>query len=136
MARPQRQFTDEEVARITDMALNNCHFETIAMTLGIAVNTLKRRYGRYIKQKRAEGRTILRQRQVNLSKTQAAMAIFLGKNELNQTDKQEQTLKTDELPEALTPDEVRELRAAMEIVRKQKQIKVHNVQRQGQTTRG
>ncbi len=88
MARPKRQFSDEEEAKITDMALNNCHFETIAMCLDIAVNTLKRRYGRYIRQKRAEGRVILRQRQVNLSRIHPAMAIFLGKNELGQVDKQ------------------------------------------------
>lgn len=88
MARPKRVFTDEDEAKITEMALNNCHFETIAMCLDIAVNTLKRRYGRFIRQKRAEGRVILRQRQVNLSRIHPAMAIFLGKNELGQVDKQ------------------------------------------------
>ncbi|KKK68417.1 hypothetical protein LCGC14_2944240, partial [marine sediment metagenome] len=51
----------------------------------------------------------LRQTQVKLSKTQAAMAIFLGKNELNQTDKQEITDKPiDSIP--LTVDEIKELK--------------------------
>ena len=64
--RPKRRFSDQEQANIIEMALNNCHFETIAMALNIAVNTLKRNYGRVIRQKIAEGRAILRQRQVNL----------------------------------------------------------------------
>lgn len=87
--RPKRQFTDEQRAQINQMALDNCHFETIAMALEIPVNTLKRHFGRFIRQKRAEGRTILRRNQVKMSKTIPAMAIFLGKNELEQSDKQE-----------------------------------------------
>ena len=86
--RPKRVFTDEEKQQIDQMALDNCHFETIAMALEIPVNTLKRHYGRYIRRKRAFGRTELRRNQCELSKSNPAMAIFLGKNELDQTDKQ------------------------------------------------
>ena len=89
MARPKRVFTEDEKAKIEEMALNNCHFETIAMALDIPVNTLKRHYGRFITQKRAEGRVRLRGYQTQMSKTAPAMAIFLGKNELGQSDKQE-----------------------------------------------
>lgn len=88
MARPKREFTDEETQKIEEYALNNCHFETIALALEIPVNTLKRRFGRFIKQKRAEGRIRLRGYQTDLAKNNPAMAIFLGKNELGQTDKQ------------------------------------------------
>ncbi len=87
--RPKRVFTDEEVQKIEEYASNNCHLDTIAMALGIAKTTLVRRYGTIIEKKRAEGRIKLRQNQVDLSKNNPAMAIFLGKNELNQVDRQE-----------------------------------------------
>ena len=86
--RPKRVFGVQEKQQIDQMALDNCHFETIAMALSIPVNTLKRHFGRLIRQKRAEGRTILRRNQCELAKSNPAMAIFLGKNELDQTDKQ------------------------------------------------
>ena len=86
--RPKRQFTDEEKQKIEESALNNCHIDTIALGLGVAKNTLIRRFGTFIKQKRAEGRIRLRGYQVDLAVNNPAMAIFLGKNELDQTDKQ------------------------------------------------
>lgn len=88
MARPKRQFSDEIIQEIETMALNNCHFDTIAIALEIPLTSLKRRFGRFIRQKRAEGRVKLRANQVKLSVNHPAMAIFLGKNELNQVDKQ------------------------------------------------
>lgn len=87
--RPKRQFNEEEVSLITEYALNNCHLDTIALALGIAKTTLVRHYGTIISKKRAEGRVRLRAYQANLAKNNPAMAIFLGKNELNQTDRQE-----------------------------------------------
>jgi len=95
MARPKRVFNEDEIHKITEMALNNCHMDTIALALDIPKTTLIRRFGAVIKQKRAEGRTILRSNQVKLAKTQAAMAIFLGKNELGQVDKTEVVEKTE-----------------------------------------
>ncbi len=88
MARPKRKFSDEEVQQIDTMALNNCHMDTIALALEIPLTTLVRRFGRVIKQKRAQGRIELRAKQVKLANNHPAMAIFLGKNELNQVDKQ------------------------------------------------
>ena len=85
--RPKRTFTDEIVQKIEEFARLNCHMDTIALALDIPLSTLNRRFGGFIKKKRAEGRVILRDNQVKLSKTQAAMAIFLGKNELEQVDK-------------------------------------------------
>ena len=87
--RPKREFTIEENAQIEQMALDNCHIDTIAMALGIVKNTLVRHFGPFIKQKRAKGRTDLRRTQRKLAEANPAMAIFLGKNELNQTDKWE-----------------------------------------------
>ena len=88
MARPKRQFSDEEVQKIAEYALTNCNTLTIANALDIPFNTLTRRFGKLLKQKRAEHRATLRQYQYNLAKDNSQMAQFLGKNELNQTDKQ------------------------------------------------
>ena len=108
--RPKRVFNDEQREQITQMALDNCHFETIAMALEIPVNTLKRHFGRYIKQKRAEGRTILRRNQVELSKNNPAMAIFLGKNELEQTDKQIFINEGQQQPKPLSAEDLVQLK--------------------------
>jgi hypothetical protein len=86
--RPKRQFSVEEKQLIEEYALDNCHIDTISLALGIAKNTLIRHYGTFIKKKRAEGRVRLRGYQTKLAKSNPAMAIFLGKNELDQTDKQ------------------------------------------------
>jgi transposase-like protein len=89
--RKQRNFTDEQKEKITQMALDNCHMDTIALALSIPKETLVRRFGTFIRQKRAEGRTLLRRAQREQIKN-PAMAIFLGKNELGQTDKKEYAL--------------------------------------------
>jgi hypothetical protein len=86
--RPKRVFSDEEKAKIKEMALNNCRDNTIAGALDIPINSFKRHFGKLCKKKRTEFRTKLRAHQAKLAETNPAMAIFLGKNELNQTDKQ------------------------------------------------
>ena len=89
MARPKKTFTDKDMQSIEEMALNNCHLDTIAMALDIAKTTMVRRFGTLIKRKRAEGRIRLRGYQNKLAENNSQMAIFLGKNELDQTDRQE-----------------------------------------------
>jgi len=89
--KPLRIFTDEQLQNIEQMALDNCHVDTIAMALVIPKQTLVRRFGTFISQKRAEGRTALRRVQRKQAEASAAMAIFLGKNELGQTDRQDIT---------------------------------------------
>ena len=86
--RPKRVFSDEEVALIKDYAHNNCLTNTIAVALNIPLMTLKRHFGKKLTTWRAQGKIELRQNQRNLSKISATMAQFLGKNELDQTDKQ------------------------------------------------
>ena len=88
--RKRRVFTIEQEVMITQMALDNCHVDTIALALSIPKQTLVRRFGTFISQKRAEGRTMLRraQREKALIGKDTGMLCFLGKNELNQTDKQ------------------------------------------------
>lgn len=92
--RPKRIFTDEEKANIEQMALDNCHVDTIALALSIPKQTLVDNFRSFISQKRAEGRTKLRraQREKALIGKDTGMLCFLGKNELEQTDKQTQTL--------------------------------------------
>ena len=100
--RTKRVFTDEEVARITDAALNNCHMDTIALALDIPKTTLYRHFGTYIKQLRAKGRMNLRCFQERLSRSSPDMAKFLGKNVLGQVDKIETVNRTEitTVPEA------------------------------------
>lgn len=88
MARPKRVFTDEIVHEMEQMALNGCQNTTIAIALDIPKTTVIRRFGPLLRQKRCERKALLRENQTQLSKTNPAMAIFLGKNELGQTDKQ------------------------------------------------
>lgn len=111
--RPKRQFTDEEVQQIDTMASNNCHMDTIALALEIPLTTLVRRFGRVIKRKRAQGRIELRAKQVKLADNHPAMAIFLGKNELGQVDKQ--VIQTETAIPAITEPERKAREAAAKI---------------------
>jgi len=87
MGRPKREITNEQIAEIETMALNNCHMDTIALALSIPKETLVRRFGMIIKQKRAEGRVRLRAAQIKAVEAGVpSLLIFLGKNELDQKD--------------------------------------------------
>ena len=89
MARPKRQFTDEEEQGIEQAARNNCYDRTISTALNIPINTLKRHFGTKIRRWRALGKLDLREVQRRLAKTSSDMAKFLGTNELGQVAKQE-----------------------------------------------
>ena len=87
MARPKIKIDEDEVARL---ALLNCHTRTIAKILGYSENTIRRRCGALIEEKRAEHRAELRKAQYEKATIgkDAGLLMFLGKNELDQTDKQ------------------------------------------------
>ena len=89
MARPKRTFTDEEVKLIEQYARNNCLTNTIAVALEIPLMTLKRRFGKKLKVWRAQGKIELRGNLYKQGITSPQTAIFLAKNELGMTDKQE-----------------------------------------------
>lgn len=110
MARPKRVFSDEVIQNIAEYAQQGCQNKTIANILNIPLTTLKRRFGKLMMVKRSERRQILRQYQMNLAKTNPQMAIFLGKNELEQTDKQTINNESTDKPVELTPDEIKELK--------------------------
>ena len=102
------KFTDEQVQEITTLAMDGCQNGTIAHITGIANTTLIRRFGKLLTKKRCERKHNLRKNQTNLSENNPAMAIFLGKNELGQVDKQTiQTESTD-----VKPKTAKDLRAA------------------------
>ena len=88
MARPKRVFSDVIIQRMEDMAINGCQNGTISHVLDISNTTLVRRFGKLLTKKRCERKELLRTNQTQLAKTNPAMAIFLGKNELGQADKQ------------------------------------------------
>lgn len=62
--------------------------------VGIPEETLRRRYGELIEKKRAEHRVNVRQAQDDKRvAADTTMLIWLGKNDLGQSDKREDTLK-------------------------------------------
>lgn len=102
MARPKRQFTDEDEQKMYKYALSGCQNGTISTLMCIPLSTLVRRFGAVLREKRAERKYNLRNNQTNLSEHNPAMAIFLGKNELDQVDKQ--IIKTEVDVSKLSPD--------------------------------
>lgn len=94
MPRPKRVFTDEDEQKMFDYALAGCQNGTIATLMCIPLTTLIRRFGSLLREKRAERKFNIRNNQTNLSEHNPAMAIFLGKNELEQVDKVEVLTET------------------------------------------
>lgn len=86
--RPKRRFSAEEVKEIERMALMNCNTNTIATVLDIPFKTLERHYAKKLRKCRALWKVNLRESQDKLKNISADMAKFLGKNALNQVDKQ------------------------------------------------
>ena len=83
---------DEE--RIGQMAFDGCKNSEIAHCLGCDDETLKNNYSPILDKKRAERKAAFRTKQTEraLKDGEIAMLIFLGKNELEQTDKQTQEI--------------------------------------------
>ncbi len=88
MARPKRIFTELEEAMIANYALDGGKNNTIAMALDMPVNTLTNRFSRLLKKYRSIRKLKLAREQTRQSASSPQMAIFLGKNELGQVDKQ------------------------------------------------
>lgn len=94
MARPRAEINQEEFEKLCGL---QCTKEEICDWFGITDKTLdawcKRTYEQsfsvIFEKKRVRGKISLRRAQFKLAEKSAAMAIFLGKNYLGQTDKQE-----------------------------------------------
>ena len=87
--RPEKILTPEELELMDQMAKDGCRHRTISVVLGVSRDNLRKNHMKRLHQKAAEGRVELRADQRRMSKTQPALAIFLGKNRLGQTDKRE-----------------------------------------------
>lgn len=87
VGRPSRVFTLEQIKKAKDMAFDNCKNTTIAGVLDCKVDVLVRNLGTVLHKKRCEGNAELRKDQRKMSHKQPVMAIFLGKNQLDQSDK-------------------------------------------------
>lgn len=87
--RPKREFSEVQVRAMKRYALAGCQNNTIATIMGIPINTLIRHFGKLLTKKRCERKYKIRVDQNKHCKTNPTMAIFLGKNELDQADKQE-----------------------------------------------
>jgi hypothetical protein len=96
--RPRIEFTDKEWALIENACKIQCTGEEIASLLGIDYDTMNSRiketynegFSEYIKRFSLNGKTSLRRYQWKLAESgNATMLIWLGKQYLDQADKQE-----------------------------------------------
>ncbi len=84
--------------QVEAMCQIQCTQEEIAAVCGMSIDTIERRckeehgvkFADFFKEKRQGGRASLRRRQWGLAEKNVAMAIFLGKQYLDQKDKIEQ----------------------------------------------
>ena len=88
VGRPPREYTPEQLADITKYARQGCHTLTIANITGIPEATLRDNFREVLTKERALHKADIRLAQNNLvEEGNATMAIWLGKQELEQTDK-------------------------------------------------
>ena len=86
MARPKVQIDEERVA---EMALKGARNTDIADFIGVDEATIRNRFSEILTKKRAERRYNLRRKQYDKAMLgDTTMLVWLGKNELDQTDKQ------------------------------------------------
>jgi hypothetical protein len=99
MGRPRLQ-VDEKL--LEDLASIGCTTPEMATILGVSEDTLERRFAGIIEKGRADLDMSLRRQQVSVARTgNVTMLIWLGKQRLGQSDKVENTVKTDRLNEVI-----------------------------------
>ena len=94
MGRPKKDIDWEQLDKLCAL---HCTAQECASFLGISVDTLENKlrdqfkttFSEYFRQKSAAGKTSLRRRQFEMAQTTPSLAIWLGKQWLGQTDKQE-----------------------------------------------
>ena len=90
VGRPQTVFTEAQLNQMQQLALNGCMNNTIASIMDIPKSTLVDNCRQLLTKKRCERKNNLRKLQMTAAKKgNPALLIFLGKNELEQADKQE-----------------------------------------------
>lgn len=94
--KPGPKTIEIEWEKVDQLARIHCTHEEVASVLNCSVETLQRRckddhdeeFAEYYRRKREGGKASLRRRQWNMAETNPAMAIWLGKQYLGQTDNQ------------------------------------------------
>ena len=92
--RPKKKIDGEQVKKLAAL---QCTYQEMAAFFDCDETTLRRNFASVIKEGKEAGKMSLRRYQFELAKKSAAMAIFLGKNYLNQTDNQNVVIQ--EMPE-------------------------------------
>lgn len=87
---------DIDESQVESLATIQCTAEEIGYVLGCSGDTIRERFSEAYKRGRESGKASLRRKQWKLADKNAIMAIFLGKNYLDQKDKQEITGKDGE----------------------------------------
>lgn len=82
--RPQIKIDEKQVLALASM---HCTMKEIAAVVGCSVDTLERRFADVIEKGRESGKASLRRTQYRLAENNAAMAIWLGKQWLGQSDR-------------------------------------------------
>lgn len=99
MARPRKEINQKQFESLCAI---QCTEEEIAAVLDVNTDTLEkwvkktyngRRFSEVFNEKRAGGKASLRRNQWKLSETNPTMAIWLGKQYLDQTDKREEKVE-------------------------------------------
>jgi hypothetical protein len=105
----KKEFTPEIIAKIEEYALNLCTNKTIAVALGINPHTFNKHFGDICEQKRAMARVELHELQKKRAQANdTTMLVWLGKNELGQTDKFESKNSSITAVKIASPQEERE----------------------------
>ena len=103
MARPKKYNIDTE--QVEKLAGLGCTNTEIASFFGCSPDLIEKSYSEYLVKGREKGKIRLRQLQMRAAeKGNVAMLIWLGKQMLGQTDKQE--ISTTDLPEGFIIEEI------------------------------
>ena len=99
MGRPRKKIDVEKLMIWAQTGATNAE---IAAKLEISEDTLTRRFADLLKRARLQGNLSLRSKQFQMAMNgNVTMLVWLGKQQLNQKDKVENTNKTDRLDEVL-----------------------------------
>lgn len=86
MARPKADISEKEVLKLAAL---QCTKREIASFFDVSESCIGKRFSNIIAKGKDQGKITLRRYQFQLAERSAAMAIFLGKQMLDQTDKVE-----------------------------------------------
>lgn len=81
--RPRKEI---DMVQLEKLAMMQCTYDELAAWFDVDKATLSRNFATEIDKGREKGKMSLRRKQWKLADTSAAMAIFLGKNYLGQSD--------------------------------------------------